>query len=53
MSKKKVFTTLNYIEHLLILFFAVTGCVSISAFGSLVGIPIDITSSAGRLKFAQ
>ena len=34
MSKKhkKVCTTLNYIEHFLILAFALTGCVSISAF---------------------
>ena len=38
MSKKdrKVFTILNDIEHLLILVSTVTGCVSISAFGSLV-----------------
>ena len=50
MSKKKIFTTLNHIEHLLILFFAVTGCVSISAFAFA---PIDITSSAERLKFVQ
>ena len=41
---RKVFTTLNYIEHLLILATAVTGCVSISAFASLVGIFIAITS---------
>ena len=48
MSKKhkKVCTTLNYIEHLLILAFTITGCVSISAFSSLVGIPIGITCSA-------
>ena len=37
---------LNYIEHLLISTSAVTGCVSISAFASLVGIPIVITSLA-------
>ena len=42
---KKVCTTLNYIEHFLISGFAVTGCVSISAFASLVGIPTGITSS--------
>ena len=38
MSKKdrKVFTILNDIEHLLILVSTVTGCVSISAFASLV-----------------
>ena len=45
-----VCTTLNYIEHFLILGSAVTGCVSISAFSSLVGIPIVITSSAVGLK---
>ena len=48
MSKKhkKFCMTLNYIEHLLILASVVTGCVSISAFSSLVGVPIGITSSA-------
>ena len=48
MSKKhkKVCTTLNYIEHFLILGSTIAGCVSISAFASLVGIPIGITSSA-------
>ena len=51
MSKKhKVCTTLNYIEHVLILASTVTGCISISAFASLLGIPIGITSSAIRLK---
>ena len=51
-SKKheKVSTTLNYIEHFLILVSAVIGCVSISAFASLVGIPIGITSSTIGLK---
>ena len=47
---KMVCTTLNYIENFLILVSAVTGCVSISAFPSLVGIPIVITSSAVGLK---
>ena len=37
-------------EQSLILVFAITGCVSISAFPSLVGIPIDIASSAVGLK---
>ena len=40
---------LNYIEHFHFLF-AVSGCVSISLFASLVGIPRDITSSAVALK---
>ena len=44
MSKKhkKVCKTLNYIEHLLILLSQVldVGCVSVSAFASLTGIPV-------------
>ena len=47
---KKVFTVLSYIEHLLILAFVVTECVSISSFASLVGIPIGIASSVLVLK---
>ena len=52
MSKKhkKVYTTLNYIEHFIILASTITGYVSISAFASLVGILIGITSSAIGLK---
>ena len=37
---------LNYIEHFLILAFTITGCISISTFASLLGIPVGITSSA-------
>ena len=37
-------------EHSLILGFTITGCISISASSSLVGIPIGITSSAIGLK---
>ena len=37
--------TLKYTEHLPILALEVTGCVSISSFASLVGIPVDIVSS--------
>ena len=47
---KKVCTTLNYIGHFLILASTITGCISISAFTSLLGIPIRITSSAIGLK---
>ena len=47
---KKVCITLNYIEHFLILGSTITGCVSISAFASLIGIPIGIMSSAIGLK---
>ena len=47
MSKKykNVCTTLDYIEHFLILASTITGCVSTFAFASLVDIPIGITSS--------
>ena len=52
MSKKhkKVCGVLNYIEHSLIVISTITGCVSISAFASLVCIPIGIMSSAIGLK---
>ena len=43
---KNVCRVLNYIEHLLILIYTVPGCISISAFASLVDIPIEITISA-------
>ena len=42
---KKTCKYLNYLEHLLILVSTITGCVSISAFASLVFVPVDITSS--------
>ena len=45
---KKVCTTLNYIEHFLILASAVTGYISISAFVSLVCSNIGTTSSTVR-----
>ena len=46
MSKKhkKLPTKLNYTEHFFFLASVVTGCVSISVFASLVGIPIGTTS---------
>ena len=52
MSRKhnQVCTTLNYIEHFLILASAVTRFISISAFVSLVGIPLGIMSSVIGLK---
>ena len=48
MSKKhkKVCRVLNYSEHLLVLISTVSEGVYISAFASLIGIPIVITSSA-------
>ena len=52
MSKKykKVYRVFNYTEHLLILISRITRCVSISAFVSLVGIPIRIRGSVIGLK---
>ena len=52
MSEKyqKTCKYLNYIEHLLILVSTVTGWVSISAFASLVFVPVGITSSAVGIK---
>ena len=47
---KKTCGNLNYVENLLILASTVTGCVPISAFSSLVGIPTGIASSAIGLK---
>ena len=41
---KKICTTLNYTKHLLIVASMVTGCISILAFASLVGIPVGIVS---------
>ena len=43
---KKTRKCLNYVENLLILAAVVTGCVLISAFDSLVDIPVRIISSA-------
>ena len=45
-KQKKVCTTLNYIALFLILASAITGCVSSSAFASLVGILLGITNPA-------
>ena len=39
----------NYIEHLLILISTVSGCVSISAFASLVGVCVGITAGIKKL----
>ena len=41
---------MNYIEHLHVAISAITGCVSISTFASLVGIPVEIKSSVILLK---
>ena len=47
MSKKykNICTSLNHIEHFLILAFAFTDCILVSDFSSSPGIPIGITSS--------
>ena len=52
MSEKHKMTCkyLNYVEHLLILGSTVTGCVSISAFASLVCIPVGFPISAVVIK---
>ena len=52
MSKKhkKTCKYLDYVEHLLILVSTITGCVLISAFTSLVVVPVGITSSAVAIK---
>ena len=47
---KMACTTLNNIADLVILASAVTVCVSISAFATLVSIPIGIMSSAAGIK---
>ena len=47
---KNFCTTLNCIEHFLILASIFTGCISISAFAFLVVISIGITSSTIGLK---
>ena len=47
---KKTCKYLSFVEHLLILASAITGCVSISAFASLVCFSVDITSYAIRIK---
>ena len=41
---------INYVENLLILVSAITGCVSISAFASLVLVPVGIAISAVGIK---
>ena len=48
---KKVWTTLNYLQHFFILAFPVTWCISISVFPSLLGISIGIANSTIGLKF--
>ena len=53
MSKKhkKVCKTPNYTDHVLILASTIARCISVSAFASLIGILMGITSPAIKLKF--
>ena len=46
---KKACTTLDYIGHFFILASTITGCISVSALASLIGIPIGIMSSAIKI----
>ena len=48
---KKTCTILNYTGQFLILASAIARCISISAFASLIGIPVGIMGSAIGLKF--
>ena len=50
---KKNLMVLNYIEHLLVAASVISGCVSISAFASLVAILIRMKSCAVGLKIFQ
>ena len=47
---KKTYKYLNYVEHLLVLILTVNNCVPISAFASLVCVPVGITNSAVGIK---
>ena len=49
-NRKNVCSGLNCTDHLLIVIFTITGCVSISAFASLVDVPIGIMNSSIGLK---
>ena len=49
-KQKKVCRILNYIDDSCVVSSTNTGCISISAFTSLVGIPIGIITSAISLK---
>ena len=51
-NSKNVCTFLNYIEHLLILVSAASGCASIFVFAFLVCIPVGIASSALGIKIS-
>ena len=48
--QKKICTILNYTGQFLILVYAVTGCISISTFASLLSIPMEIDRLRTRSK---
>ena len=50
---KKTCKCLNYVERLFILDSAITGCVSICAFASLVSVPVGIASSTAGIKVCE
>ena len=50
---KQVRKALNYFEHFFIFISAVSGCVSISEFASLIGVPDGITSSEKDQKLCN
>ena len=50
---KKTCKYLNCVEHLLILVWTFTDCVSISPFASLVCVPVGITSAAVGITFVE
>ena len=45
-NDKKVSSALNFCEHFLVFVFPVSGCILISAFASLFGVPVGIARSA-------
>ena len=47
---KNVCEDLDYFKHFLVFVSAVSGCVSISAFASLIGIPVGVMRSTCRNK---
>ena len=49
-KNKKTQKYLNYVENLLILFSKITACVSISAFATLVCVPVGIRSSGIEIE---
>ena len=48
----KVCRALNYFEHFLFFISAISGCVSISTFTSLIGFSVGIASSATGLAYS-